>query len=279
MRLLTLCFLTLAVLTVDMVDSPASAAEGYDPQHADWTRLLNAHVRWTADGHASTADYAGFARDRDALRAYLDRLASVSQSAFDGWPRAERESFLINAYNAWTVELILTGYPDLESIRDLGGLFSSPWKKSIANLLGKQRTLDDIEHGLLRGAPGFSEPRIHFAVNCASIGCPALRPEAYTGARYDEQLEDQTRRFLSDRSRNRYDASADELQLSSLFKWYADDFKHPGSTLGAPAAFLAHYAEQLSDNEAIRSRIRSDDIDRDFLDYDWSLNDAPASRP
>lgn len=279
MRLLTLCVLSLGLLAISLGSRPAASAEGYDPQHADWTRLLKAHVRWTADGHASTVDYAGFARDRDALRAYLDQLASVSQSTFDGWPRAQRESFLINAYNAWTVELILTGYPDLESIRDLGGLFSSPWKKSIASLLGEKRTLDDIEHGLLRGAPGFSEPRIHFAVNCASIGCPALRPEAYTAERYDAQLEDQTRRFLSDRSRNRYDAADDELQLSSLFKWYADDFKHPGSTLGAPAGFLAHYAAQLSDDEAVQARIRADEIDRDFLDYDWALNDVPPSSP
>ena len=88
---------------------------------------------------------------------------------------------MINAYNAWTVEFILTKYPDLDSIKDLGSFFNSPWDKEFIPLLGKTVSLNDIEHGLIRGSDRYNDPRIHFAVNCASIGCPALREEAYTG--------------------------------------------------------------------------------------------------
>lgn len=112
-------------------------------------------------------------------------------------------AFLINAYNAATVALILTRYPELDSIKELGSLLRSPWKRRFVDLLGARRSLDDIEHELLREAPDFAEPRIHFAVNCASLGCPALRPEAYEAERLEAQLADQTRRFLRDRSRNR----------------------------------------------------------------------------
>lgn len=244
-------------------------ANAFDSGHAAWTALLEQHVRWNSLGTSSTVDYAGFARDHDALRAYLAALTEVPRSRFDGWPEAERQAFLINAYNAFTVDLILTRYPDIDSIKDLGGLFSSPWKQRFFSLLGETRTLDEVEHGLLRGAPGFHEPRIHFAVNCASIGCPALRPEAYVGARLDAQLEEQTVRFLRDRSRNRFDIEAEPgtLVVSKIFDWYAGDF-------GSDSAleFLLRYAEHLGDDEPARRRLRAGNIEIDYSDYDWNLN-------
>lgn len=145
----------------------------------------------------------------------------MTRADFDGWPQAQRRAFLINAYNAFTVDLILTRYPKLKSIRDLGSLFSSPWKQSFFTLFGEEQSLDGIEHGLLRGAPDFDDPRIHFAVNCASIGS-ALRPEAYWAEVLDAQLEDQTRRFFGDRTRNRFDATSATLYLSSILDWYAE---------------------------------------------------------
>ena len=252
----------------------AAGARADDALHVPWTALLQRHVAWNAEGTASTVDYDGFARDRAALDAYLTALAAVPQASFDGWHKAERQAFLINAYNAQTVALILTRWPDLESIKDLGGLFSSPWKQRYFDLLGARRSLDEVEHGLLRGAPDFDEPRIHFAVNCASIGCPALRNEAYVAERLDAQLEDQTKRFLSDRSRNRYAPNSNTLEVSKIFDWYGSDFRSGDRGKADLPAFFARYASQMSDTPEAQQRIRDGTAKIVFLDYDWALNDA-----
>ncbi|MFZ2235428.1 MAG: DUF547 domain-containing protein [Dokdonella sp.] len=252
-----------------LLTTQVSAQEKFDLDHAQWNSLLAAHVSWTRDGTASVADYAGFAQDRDALKAYLASASKVSSSTYDGWNKSDRQAFLINVYNAATVELILTRYPDLKSIKDLGSLFRSPWQKDVINLLGEQRSLDDIEHTMLRGAPDYSEPRIHFAVNCASIGCPALRPEAFVGSRLPAQLEDQTTRFLRDRTRNRYEADKG-LRVSKIFDWYSEDFdKHAGSV----PKFLASYAEALGLYGDAKGKLESGSLRISYSDYDWRLND------
>lgn len=249
--------------------SQVSAEPDFDLQHTKWNGLLTANVSWTKDGEESVVDYAAFARNRDGLKAYLGSASAVSQSTFGQWDKADRDAFLINVYNAATVELILTRYPDLKSIKDLGGLLSSPWKKDVISLLGKQRSLDDVEHSMLRGAAGYVEPRIHFAVNCASIGCPALRPEAYVGSRLATQLDDQTKRFLRDRSRNRYE-SGEGLQVSKIFDWYADDFvKHAGGV----DKFLAGYADALGLDSGTSRKLESGTLPISYTDYDWRLND------
>jgi len=250
----------------------ATSAAAFDPQHAAWTSLLAQHVQWNAAGSATTVDYDGLLRDRAPLKAYLTELSSVSRANFDAWPQAQRRAFLINAYNAYTVELILSRYPKLQSIRDLGSLFSSPWKQSFFTLLGEKQSLDGIEHGLIRGAADYDDPRIHFAVNCASIGCPALRPEAYRAEVLDAQLEDQTRRFFGDRTRNRFDAASATLYLSSILDWYAEDFERPFRGGASLAAFVAHYAQPLGIDDAAAQRLLAGDIDIEYLDYDWSLN-------
>jgi hypothetical protein len=188
--LLLLFSLTLAVL-----GRPALAVE-FDHQHRAWTALTRDHVQWNSAGTASTVDYAGMALDRAKLRAYLAGLATIDKAEYARWSWPQRQAFLINAYNAATVEMILTGYPKIASIKELGGLFSSPWKRAFVRLLGEVRSLDNIEHTLLRGAPEFDDPRIHFAVNCASIGCPALRDEAFVAEHLSAQLRDQSERFL-----------------------------------------------------------------------------------
>ena len=252
-----------------LLATQVSAQEKFDLDHASWNSLLAAHVSWTNDGSSSVVNYAGFAKQRDALKAYLTNASKVSSSTYDGWNKGDRQAFLINVYNAATVELILTRYPDLKSIKDLGGLLSSPWKKDAVSLLGEQRSLDDIEHAMLRGAADYTEPRIHFAVNCASIGCPALRPEAFVGARLDEQLDDQTRRFLRDTTRNRYKAG-EGLRVSKIFDWYAEDFdKHAGSV----RKFLASYADALKLDGDASSKLESGALPISYTDYDWQLND------
>jgi len=249
------------------------AAESFDRSHAAWTGLLAAHVRWNDAGTATAVDYAGFARDRAALDAYRAALAAVTEADFATWPTADRLAFLVNAYNANTIALVLTRYPDLKSIKDLGGWITSPWKERFFELLGATRSLDDVEHGLIRGGIGKDEPRVHFALNCASIGCPALRPEAYRGDVIEGQLADQTKRFLSDHTRNRAAAGSGSLEVSQIFEWYGKDFERAA---GSVAKFLAPYAAQLSDDAAVRARIAAAALPVTFLAYDWRLNDAGA---
>ncbi len=238
--------------------------------HSLWNTLLKKHVHVIKGGQATAVNYAGFKQDHSQLTAYLSQLSSMETRDFDGLDKAEQLAFLINAYNAWTVELILTKYPDLNSIKDLGSWFQSPWKKSFIPLLGAMRSLDDIEHKMIRGSDKYKEARIHFAVNCASIGCPALRAEAYTGVKLEQQLEEQTRLFLADESRNRL--VKDELQVSSIFKWYREDFEKGWSGVDSLENFFALYADALNLSDPDVLAIHEGKIDIEFLDYDWRLN-------
>lgn len=247
----------------------ASGAAAFD--HSDWDHLLKRYVIPTESGNSTAIDYAGVDEQRGKLRDYLNQLSEVEPQVFSDWPEAERLAFLINAYNAWTVELILDEYPDIESIKDIGGWFGSPWKQAIAPLLGKTRTLDEIEHDMIRGSGGFEEPRIHFAVNCASIGCPPLRSEAYIAAELEAQLEAQTVQFLSDRSRNVW--RGDELYLSPVFKWYRKDFEAGWRDFDTLRSFLARYAEALALSEDQRKALLEGKVRIRYTDYDWRLND------
>lgn len=246
--------------------SPLASASLFDHDHEAWTKLLEKHVIWL-DGVASQVDYAGMAEDKAELDAYLATLSEVTLRDYRKWNKNQQLAFLINAYNAFTIDLVLTKHPDLKSIKDIGGLFKSPWKIDIGSLLGRQRTLDEIEHEMIREKGVFDEPRIHVAVVCASIGCPALRSEAFTAEQLDLQLEDSVVRFLSDRSRNRL--SGDRLQVSKIFDWYGDDWEDL-------KGFFAKYADVLSDETAGKSLIRSGEFDLGFLRYDWALNDTPS---
>jgi hypothetical protein len=247
---------------------------GFDHSHAAWTALLRKHVRLLRGGQASQVAYAGFAADRAALRTYLDTLSAVTPAAFAGWARAERQAFLINAYNAWTVELILTRYPDLKSIKDLGSLLASPWKPRWIALLGEKVSLDDIEHAMLRKRGDYDDPRVHFAVNCASIGCPAMREEAFVAQRLDAQMDEQALRFMADRTRNRFNAQRGRLELSKIFDWYGEDFRLGHRGIVSLETFAARFADQLADAVADRARIRAGAVTISFTDYDWALNDA-----
>lgn len=255
-----------SILALLLLLLPLTAqAGGFD--QSLWNQLLQAHVVWVRGGVASRVDYSGFARDHEKLKLYLDAVSSVTESEFERWSRDEQLAFLINAYNAWTIELVLSHYPGIDSIRDIGWFFQSPWEKAFIPLFGEMRTLDQIEH---RIREHFQDPRIHFALNCASIGCPALRVEAYTGDALDAQLADAAHRFLSDRRRNRL--AGDTLLVSSIFDWYRADFAqgwHGANTLGQ---FLALYQQALGLSKAQALALKAGKMDIDFLDYDWSLN-------
>lgn len=252
--------------------SAMAAETSFDHRHPLLDGLLARHVHWVEAGHASVVDYAGLKRERQLLQAYLRSVSGVERDSFDTWEPLQRRAFLINAYNAFTLELVLSRYPDLESIKDLGGLFTSPWKQRFFSLLGEQRHLDDVEHGLIRGATDFNDPRIHFAVNCASVGCPALRPEAYRAELLDRQLDDQTRRFLGDRSRNRADAGASRLVLSSIFKWYEGDFSRGLRGAHSVAEFVSGYPDAIGLTPADVIALRDGEWTMTYSDYDWSLN-------
>ena len=261
--------------------APLAEAATFDHAHAAWDALLRKHVKLVDGGRASQVRYADFARDRPALKAYLAQVAQVSEAQFRAWSKTEQMAFLINAYNAHTVELILTRYPDLQSIRDLGNIvFNSPWKKRFFTLFGRESTLDQIEHEMLRKPGVYDEPRVHYAVNCASVGCPMLREEAFVAARLDAQLEEQARRFLSDRRRNRFNAQTGSLEVSEIFKWFKEDWSSGYRGIGQAGPvnsreqYFARYADLLADRPEHRKLVAEGRAPISHLDYDWSLNDA-----
>jgi hypothetical protein len=241
-------------------------AQAWAVEHGDWDRLLKRHVAVLDGGRASQVHYDGLARERAALKAYLSSLSAVRTSEFDGWAREEQMAFLINAYNAFMVEKVLTRYPDLRSVWDFGRLLGNPFRDEFFVLLEARRSLDWIEHEALRKR--YREARIHYAVNCASVGCPMLREEAYAAARLDGQLEDQARRFLSDPARNRLRDG--RLEVSRIFDWYREDFD-------PLERYFARYAELLSGQAAGRKLILEGKAPLRFLDYDWTLNDSRSS--
>ena len=255
--------------------TPAAQQPAFDHRHAAWTALLRKHVVLIANASASQMRYAGMATDRAALKDYLASLAAVSRAAFDGFGKDQQKAFLINAYNAYTIELVLTKYPKLESIKELGSLLQSPWKLKVAPLLGTTLALDGIEHDTLRMRGRYDDPRIHFAVNCASIGCPMLREEAFVAERLDAQLDEQALRFMSDRSRNRYSAANQRLEVSKIFDWYGEDFRLGHRGIASLPAFCARYADALASAPAERELVRSEKAPIAHLEYDWRLNDVP----
>lgn len=263
-----LIYLLLVGLTSLLCGQPGYAAKDV----STWDILLKKHVVLLRGGQASQINYTGVSTDRPQLNQFLTYTSSVTQADFDRWSHQQQFAFLINTYNAWTVELILSGYPEVESIKELGSFLQSPWKKSFIPLLGEVRSLDNIEHGLIRGSGRYNDPRVHFAVNCGSIGCPALRPEAYKPEQLDQQLEDAAKAFLSDKSRNRFEGNT--LKLSSIFKWYREDFEKGWRGANSLAEFILLYSSSLGLQKAESDRLRDGDIPIEFLEYDWGLNDT-----
>lgn len=239
-------------------------ARAFDHSHALWNGLLQKHVVLVSGGKASQVRYADMARDRPVLKAYLEILSGTKEEDFNAWNKPQRIAFLINAYNAFTVELVLASYP-VKSIKHIGGVFDNRWQRKFFGLFGRPASLDQLEHEMLRKPGAYDEPRVHFALNCASIGCPMLREEAYVAERLERQLEEQIERFLSDRSRNRF--ANGRLEVSRIFDWYKEDF--------APRERLfAKYAKMLSDDALQQKLIVDGKAPVSFLDYDWTLNDA-----
>lgn len=246
-------------------DTPRGAAPpdcpNADAMHAGFTDVLHRHV------HHGWVHYAALAReDRPALDRYLATLAAVTPACLATWTRPQRFAFWINAYNAYTIRLVLDHYP-IASIRSVGWFPGAAFRERfipIRAVPGTPLSLNDIEHKILR--PTFRDARVHFAIVCASKSCPPLRAEAYRGADLDRQLDDQARRFLADPTKNTADASARVLRLSKIFDWFREDFERDAGSL---LDYVRRYAppQMAAVAEAPGVRIQ-------FLDYDWTLNGA-----
>ena len=201
-------------------------------------------------------DYRGFKKEEGKLDEYLQVLENTNVSEL---VRNEKFAFYVNAYNAWTIKLILSAYPGIRSIKDLGNIFKSPWEKKIVRLNGLVLTLDDIENGILRAQ--FKDPRVHFALNCASRSCPPLLSEPYRGSTLNRQLDHAARAFINDPKSNYLEGN--KLYVSRIFKWFSEDFDN--DILG----FFLKYSEGdfKKELEAQKGKVKIV-----YLDYDWSLN-------
>ncbi|PIR22869.1 MAG: hypothetical protein COV44_05655 [Deltaproteobacteria bacterium CG11_big_fil_rev_8_21_14_0_20_45_16] len=236
----------------------SSTASAFDHTHQIWNEVLSRYVQ--PSGKTTVVDYKVLKGSPQKLNEYLKTLSSVSKSEYEKFSKSEKLAFLINAYNAFTLKLIINHHP-VKSIKDIGSWFSSPWKKKFFNLLGTKMHLDGIEHDTIRA--NFDEPRIHFAVNCASIGCPSLATEAFVASRLDQQLEQAAVDFLTDESRNRFDPATNTLYLSQIFEWYGDDFKSAGGV-------RSFVSTRMAKEPKVQEKISAAKLE--YLDYNWNLN-------
>ena len=225
-------------------DASQESVQDADPvlDHSVWNNLLQKHV-----SKNGMVDYKGFKSDRAKLDNYLKMLSS--QEPTKDWSNNELLAYYINLYNAYTVDLILRNYP-VKSIKDI----SSPWTKEFIKVGDTEISLGGIENSILRK---MNEPRIHFAINCASISCPKLLNEAYTAAEIEEQLERVTREFINS---DKNEISENSAKLSSIFDWYKKDFKVDGSVID----YINKYSETKIKPGASIS----------YKEYDWNLNEA-----
>ncbi len=220
----------------------------------DWSiynALLADHVSTHREAGITLnwVDYSAMGRD-----ARYEQLISQVQNFMTSKlaSDAERLGFYINLYNIYAIKMVIDHWP-LESIKDAGSFFKSVWKKPVGVLDGRMTTLHEIEHEILRE---MNEPRIHMAIVCASLSCPDLRPQAYTAANIDAELEQATQDFLNNPDKG-YRMEGDGIVISKIFDWFEEDFEASAGVTG----FLARYVELPSGKPAIR-----------YLDYNWQLN-------
>lgn len=233
------------VLAFALIGTGVSMAQGFDHSHDTFGSVLRAHVK---DG---LVDYKALKTDPLALNRYLASTRMVSRKEFYTWSEPQRLAFLINLYNAATLELILDHYP-VDSIKDIGSVFKGPWDQAGIRLFGKKITLNNLEHDIVR--KDYNEPRIHMALVCAARGCPILRSEVYRAERLNDQLNEQSRNYLASPAGMRIERTKGTVYLSAIFKWYGKDF-----------ASIPAFVEQHSGQKVKALKIR-------YLDYDWRLN-------
>jgi hypothetical protein len=241
-------FVLLAILLFAM---GAEAEIAYD----EYAQVLSKYV--DAGGKV---DYAGLKADPAKLDSFLDQIARENIASYNS---SQKIAFWINAYNAYTLKAVIDHYP-VSSIKKIPGV----WDKMKWDVAGRSLTLNDIEHEILRKK--FNEPRIHFALVCASVGCPALHKEPFTGAELDTQLKDQTKRFLS--VKNNFRVEGDTVYLSAIFKWFGDDFISGYKTNETFPGNSEKERAILNFVSSYESFGAKEKVDIKYTSYDWSLN-------
>lgn len=242
------------IATLITVIALSAVSQAFDHSHSKLDGVLRKYVA------NKKVDYAGLKKDQGPLSSYLNSVSGVNETEFKKWNDKQELAFLINLYNAATLKLVVDHYP-VKSIKKIGGL-KGPWKQKVVNVFGRTYSLDQIEHEMIR--KNYGDPRAHFAINCASGGCPSLRSEAYYSDKLDAQLDEQGRIFMGDGSKNRVDKAKGRLYLSSLFDWFKDDFVGKS---GSVEKFIAPF---VADND--RKAVLSGKLKIKYTDYDWSLN-------
>lgn len=241
-----------AVLTVISCSAAPKGTSSAPPSHKTWNSLLQKHVN-----KEGFVNYKGFIKDKSTFQGYLNSLSQNAPS--DKWSKNEQMAYWINAYNAFTIKLIMDHYP-VKSIKDIGSsiqipFVNTPWQYKFFEIGGEKMKLDEIEHQILRKK--FDDPRIHFALVCASYSCPRLLNEAYTAEKLDKQLDMQAKHFLANEKKNKI--MANKLVLSKYFTWYKGDFTKNSSLID----YLNKYAPVKINKDA----------DISYMDYNWSLNE------
>ncbi len=222
--------------------------------HGAWSALLDRYVQ-VDDVGVNRVRYASVSdADRAALNAYVARLAATQVTAL---APDEQLAYWLNLYNALTVQAVLDAYP-VATIRDIDAV----WRRDRITVEGRPLSLDDIEHGIVR--PVFDEPLIHYAVNCAAVGCPDLQPEPFTAAQLDQQLDRAARAYVND-PRGVSTTVGGDVTVSSIYNWFGDDFG------GSEAAILAHLSTYAAPDLQARLAGASS---IDAFAYDWALNEA-----
>lgn len=235
------------------------SAWGFDHTHKQWNSIVSKFV--ALKKHSSTFNYAGMKKEVKDLDAYLAVLAKVKKEEFKRFSYDQRLAFLINLYNAATVKLVVDNFP-IKSIKD--ATFLSPFSKDFFYLFGAEISLNHLEHDIIR--TNYKDSRIHFALNCASVGCPALQNKAFTEKNLSKLLEEGKVSFLKDRSRNKFFPKKKMLKLSKIFDWYKGDFLREKKTL------KDYVVDYLADSPDQKKKILSKSTAIDFFDYDWNLN-------
>jgi hypothetical protein len=279
-------FKSIAVLSLLILVSSCSTNtefnfENPDNNQTQFSVPLNKSTKFSYDNYAQVlsqyvnnqgeVDYQSLQQNRQPLDSFNQSVANLSPQTYDSWTENEKIAFWINLYNSFTLEAIIDNYPT-DSIKDIPGV----WKRLKFPVMGEELTLDQIEHEILR--KDFDEPRLHMGIVCASIGCPILRPEPFIGDKLDQQLDEQTVEFIALDRNFKIDKEENKVYLSSIFKWFGEDFESKFAAENQFAGkdkeravlnFISQYLETQN-----QTYLTEGNYQISYLNYDWSLNDV-----
>jgi hypothetical protein len=254
----------------------ATRLYAFDHQYQEYGEVLKAYVK------NGRVDYASLQKNRTGIDNFMKQINGVNADEYKSWSREQQLTFWINTYNGWFLQIVIDRYP-IRGSRLLGVLYPEKSVQRIAGIwdniktraAGREVSLNDIEHKILR--PIFQEPRIHFSIVCASVGCPLLRSEPFRADFLQSQLEDAARAFINNSSKVRWNADRNTLELSRIFDWFADDFQTTADESwkklyskknAGPVAFMSKYLPTDAAAALHKSAAKIE-----YFDYDWTLND------